>query len=166
MSRARRYWLIKSEPHVFSIDDLRRDGTTCWEGVRNYQARNFMRDDMKLGDLCIYYHSNAKPPGAVGIAEVSRESYPDHFAQDPESKYFDKKASADNPRWFMVDVAFVERWAEMVSLAELKANAEAYPELMVIRKGSRLSVQPVSEADFEAVRAMGHAKGPVTTDRD
>ena len=112
----RKYWLMKSEPNVYSIDQLRKEGTSCWEGVRNYQARNFMRDDMKEGDLVFFYHSNAKPTGIVGLAQVVKEAYPDHFAWDKNSKYFDEKSSPDNPRWFMVDVGFVEKWKEPITL--------------------------------------------------
>ena len=110
-----RYWLMKSEEDVYSIEDLERDGTTCWEGVRNYEARNLMRDGMKEGDLALFYHSNATPPGVAGIARITREAYPDHFAFDPKSNYFDAKSDPDAPRWLMVDVGFVERFPEKVS---------------------------------------------------
>jgi len=117
----RQYWLMKSEPDVYSIDDLESDGETMWDGVRNYQARNFMRDDMEVGDRVLFYHSNASPPGVVGVAEVSRAGYPDHTARDPDSNYYDEKATEDDPRWFMVDVEFVEAFDEVVSLEEIKA---------------------------------------------
>ena len=147
-----RYWLVKSEPGSYSLDDLERDGSTCWEGVRNYQARNLMRE-MSGGDLALFYHSNADPPGAAGIARVVREAYPDHFSWDQDSRYFDPKSSPDEPRWWMVDLGFVERFARFVPLAELKAD----PALagMLVTGKSRLSVQPVEAVDFETVVALG-----------
>ena len=148
------YWLVKSEPDVYSIDDLARDGRTSWEGVRNYQARNSMRDDMKLGDKVLFYHSNAEPSGVAGVAEVVREAYPDHFAWDPKSKYHDEASSPDNPRWVMVDVGFVEKFPAVIPLAALKADP-ALAGMEVTRKGSRLSVHPVSKAHFERVVALG-----------
>ncbi|MFW5946959.1 MAG: EVE domain-containing protein [Gemmatimonadota bacterium] len=148
----RQYWLMKSEPDVYSIDDLERDGQTMWDGVRNYQARNFMRDDMKEGDRVLFYHSNASPPGVVGVAEVVREGYPDHTARDPDSDYHDEKATEDDPRWFMVDIAFVRKLPRMVTLHEMK-DEEALDD-MVVTGRSRLSVQPVDEAHFEHVLAM------------
>ncbi len=145
----RRYWLMKSEPGTYSIDDLEADGETSWDGVRNYQARNFMRDDMREGDRVLFYHSNASPPGVVGVAEVCRESYPDHTARDPDSGYHDPKASPEDPRWFMVDIRFVRKLPRIVPLAELKAD----PALddMVVTGRSRLSVQPVEKAHFDHV---------------
>jgi predicted RNA-binding protein with PUA-like domain len=148
----RKYWLMKSEPGTYSIDDLEADGQTSWDGVRNYQARNFMRDEMAEGDRVLFYHSNASPPGVAGIAEVSREGYPDATAQDPESDYYDDKASADDPRWFMVDIRFVRKLPRVIPLAELKAD----PALddMVVTGRSRLSVQPVKESEFQHVVGM------------
>jgi predicted RNA-binding protein with PUA-like domain len=151
-----RYWLMKSEPDVFSIDDLRRDGRTAWEGVRNYQARNSMRDDMKLGDKVLFYHSNAEPSGVVGVAELVREAYPDPHALDPKSDYYDPKATAATNVWVTVEIGFVERFQAVLPLAALKAEP-ALEGMEVIRKGSRLSVQPVSAAHFEKVVAMGWA---------
>ncbi len=156
-----RYWLVKSEPDVFGIDDLQRDGTTSWEGVRNYQARNFMRDDMKRGDRVLFYHSNSTPPGVVGTATICREAYPDLFAQTPDHKYFDPKATPEDPRWVMVDLAFASRFADVVSLAELKAEPDL-AEMLVVQRGQRLSVQPVDAAHFERVLEMAAAKGPIT----
>jgi predicted RNA-binding protein with PUA-like domain len=144
------YWLMKSEPDVYSIDHLIADTTTQWEGVRNYQARNFMRDDMKIGDKVLFYHSNTKPPGIVGVAEVCKESYPDFFAWDQESKYFDPKSPEEKPRWFMVDVKFVKKFKSIISLDDLKTHPELV-DMLVIRKGQRLSVQPVDEAHFNFV---------------
>lgn len=151
----RQYWLMKSEPYVYSIDDLQRDGTTYWDGVRNYSARNLMRDRMRIGDRVLYYHSNAKPPGVAGIAEVCRESYPDHTQFDPASKYHDPKATEATPRWFMVDIRFMEKFPREVGLPEIRATPEL--EKMVLVNRSRLSVQPVTEAEFEHIAGM--AKG-------
>ncbi|RMG59240.1 MAG: EVE domain-containing protein, partial [Gammaproteobacteria bacterium] len=113
------YWLMKSEPDVYGIDDLEREGTDHWDGVRNYQARNMMRDQMKKGDLVFFYHSNTEVPGIVGIMEVAREGYPDPTAFDPEAKYYDPKSDPDNPRWYMVDVKFVRKLKRVIPLAEL-----------------------------------------------
>ena len=148
-----RYWLMKSEPETYSIDDMERDGRCFWEGVRNYQARNFMRDEMKVGDLVLFYHSNAKPPGVVGVVRVCSESYPDHTAQDPKSPYFDPKASEDKPIWMMVDVEFVEKFSRVISLAELKDCAKL-EGMLLTKKGTRLSVQPVDKKHFDFIRRM------------
>ena len=150
---AKRYWLMKSEPDAYSIDDLEEDGRTHWDGVRNYQARNFMRDRMHIGDEVIFYHSNAKPPGAVGTARVVRESYPDHTAFDPGDTHFDPKSDPSNPRWYMVDIEFVAKFPTMVSLQQIK---EAFGlEEMVVTQRSRLSVQPVRPSEFKIVRKLG-----------
>lgn len=159
MSDSPRHWLFKSEPDVYSIDDLERDGTTYWEGVRNYQARNFMRDDCKVGDLILYYHSNAKPPGIAGIARISGEAYPDPHQFEEDSKYYDPKASEENPRWVVVDVEFVSKFDQIVSLEQLKAE-EALDGMLVIRKGQRLSIQPVEPRHFEHVCGMPGAVEP------
>ena len=148
----RRYWLVKSEPDVYSIDDLERDGQTSWDGIRNYQARNFMRDDMRVGDRVLFYHSNASPPGVAGVAEVAREGYPDETALDPSSDYHDPKASPDDPRWYMVDIRFVAKLPRLVSLPELKADPAL--EDMVVTGRSRLSVQPVERKHFDHVLGM------------
>ena len=152
----RQHWLMKSEPYVYSIDDLERDGTTHWDGVRNYAARNLMRDKMRIGDRVLYYHSNATPPGVAGIAEVCRESYPDFTQFDPASKYHDPKATNENPRWFMVDVRFVEKFEREVGLPEIRAT----PELarMVLVNRSRLSVQPVTEDEYEHMLGMAGSR--------
>jgi len=149
-----KYWLMKSEPGTYSIEDLERQGVTPWEGVRNYQARNFMRDDMRVGDLVLFYHSNAKPPGAAGVGRVCREAHPDHFAQDRSSAYYDPKATEENPIWMMVDVEFVERFPSVVALADLKSDAKL-EGMMLLKKGVRLSVQPVSREHFDRVCALG-----------
>lgn len=153
MPAAKRYWLMKTEPESYSIDDLKRDKATCWDGVRNYQARNFMRDDMKVGDLILLYHSNAKPPGVVGVAKVKKTAYPDHTALDPNDHHYDPKATEENPIWLMVDVAFVEKFPRLVGLDELKGRKDL-DGLMVIQRGSRLSIQPVDKKHFDIICKM------------
>ena len=148
-----RYWLMKTEPDVFSIDDLKSQKTTPWEGVRNYQARNFMRDEMKKGDLVLIYHSNAKPPGIAGIGVVSKEAFPDHFAWDKKSKYYDPKSSKDNPRWMMVEIKFKKKFKEILSLSELK-ETKGLEEMLILRKGNRLSITPVEKQHFEQIIGM------------
>jgi predicted RNA-binding protein with PUA-like domain len=145
-----RCWLMKSEPDVYSIDDLARDGSTPWTGVRNYQARNFMRDEMRVGDNVLFYHSNAKPPGVAGLARVVKTAYPDFTARDPKSEYYDPKASDENPIWMMVDVGFVKKFDGIVTLDDLKTDP-ALIDLLVIRRGMRLSVQPVASAHFDRI---------------
>ena len=153
--RAMKLWLMKTEPDVYSIDDLERDGTEPWEGVRNYQARNSMRE-MAEGDLVIFYHSNAKPPGAAGVCRVSREAYPDDTQFDKNSKYHDPKSKKEDPRWSLVEVAFVEKFAEPISLQALKDD-HALEGMLVTQKGSRLSVQPVEKKHFKRVLKMAEA---------
>ena len=155
----RRHWLLKSEPDSFSFDDLMAapDRTTCWDGVRNYQARNFMRDDMKSGDLVLFYHSGAEPPGVAGIAEVAREAYADHTAFDPRDPHHDPRSRADAPTWMMVDVRAVEGFPSLVTLTELRATP-GLERMTLLQKGSRLSVQPVTPAEFQIVRALGRAR--------
>ena len=145
-----RKWLMKTEPDVYSIDDLATQKTTPWEGIRNYQARNFMMKDMTIGDDVFIYHSNAKPPGIVGLAKVCSKPYPDHFAWDDASKYFDPKSTKENPRWFMVDVEFVKKFDQLISLEQLKEDPEL-SNMMVTRKGARLSIQPVEEHEFNYI---------------
>jgi predicted RNA-binding protein with PUA-like domain len=151
-----RNWLLKSEPEVYSIDDLQRDGQTSWEGVRNYQARNFLRDDARPGDRVLYYHSNADPPGVAGLGTVAREGYPDAAARDPGSDYFDPKASDEDPRWYMIDVAFAEKFPALVSLDDLR-RTPGLEKMLVINK-SRLSVQPVTDEEYEIVVRLGRGK--------
>lgn len=153
-------WLMKSEPDVFSIDDLEREGSTPWDGVRNYQARNYMRDMMAVGDLVLFYHSNTAPPGIVGVARVIREAYPDPTAFDETSEVFDPKSSPTAPRWFLVDVGFVERWPRTVTLDELKADP-ALAEMLVVQRGQRLSIQPVEPVHFRHVLALGGGRSRV-----
>jgi predicted RNA-binding protein with PUA-like domain len=158
MARAKRYWLVKCEPEAYSIDDLERDGVASWEGVRNFQARNTMRDDMKVGDGVLFYASNAEPSGVTGVAEVAREGYPDSYAFQKGHKYFDPKSDPADPTWYMVDVRFVEKFPAIVSLAELKAT-KGLETMVVTQKGSRLSVQPVTRKEYEIVLKLGRRKG-------
>jgi predicted RNA-binding protein with PUA-like domain len=144
---------MKSEEDVYSIRDLERDGRTSWEGVRNYEARNLMRDAMKVGDEVLFYHSNAAPPGVAGLARVVREGYPDTFALREKSPYFDPKSDPDRPRWFMVDLEFVEAFPTVVSLDELRSTAGLGE--MALFKRPRLSVQPVTKEEFRIIRNMG-----------
>jgi predicted RNA-binding protein with PUA-like domain len=155
--RAKRYWLVKSEPGAYSIDDLERDGETSWDGVRNYQARNLMRDEMAVGDLVLFHHSSADPPGVAGVARVCREAYPDDTAFDETSRYHDPKSDPDDPRWFMVDVEFVERFASVVPLAEMK-ETKALEGMPLLLRGMRLSVMPIEKAHFDLVRKMGRGR--------
>ncbi len=147
-------WLMKSEPDAFSIDNLaaRPGKREHWDGVRNYQARNFMRE-MKKGDKVLFYHSSCPEPGVVGVAKVVKEAYPDFTAFDPESKYFDPKSSPDKPRWFMVDIQFQKKLKRTITLAELKQNPRL-EGMQLLRKGNRLSVMPVAESEFDAILAM------------
>jgi predicted RNA-binding protein with PUA-like domain len=156
---AGRYWLFKSEPDVFSIDDLARAAkqTTFWNGVRNFQARNLLRDEISVGDGVIFYHSSADPPGAAGLAEVSRAGYPDDTQFDPQSDYYDAGSKPDDPRWFMVDIRFKEKFSRFVPLEELRA-APALKDMVLLRRGSRLSVQPVTSVEWKAIVALGRRK--------
>lgn len=150
-------WLMKSEPDVYSIDDLARDGRTSWEGVRNYTARNYLRDEMKLGDLVLFYHSGSPTPAVVGIARVCREAYPDPTQFDPKSAYFDPGARREAPRWMTVDVEFVEKLRHPVPLATLRKDGRL-AGMPLLQKGQRLSVQPVSPAHFRRVLAHAGAR--------
>lgn len=154
----RRYWLMKCEPSAYTIDDLARDKTTSWEGVRNYQARNFMRDDMQVGDGVLFYASNAEPSGVAGLASIAHAGYPDAFAWKKGHKYFDPDSRANEPTWYMVDIAFVERFPSIVPLATLKAT-KGLEKMVVTKKGSRLSVQPVTRSEYDIVVKLGRAKG-------
>jgi len=147
------YWLVKSEPDCYSIDDLQRDGSTHWDGVRNYQARNFMQS-MKVGDGVLFYHSNADPMGVVGYAKVSREAYADFTAQDPTNDHFDPKSTSANPIWMMVEIAFAGKLKRIVTLKEIKEDPSVNG-MVIAQKGSRLSVTPVSEEHFQSVLKMG-----------
>jgi predicted RNA-binding protein with PUA-like domain len=149
---------MKCEPAAYTIDDLARDGTTSWEGVRNYQARNFMRDDMQLGDPVLFYASNADPSGVTGLATIARAGYPDAFAWKKGHKYFDEASTKDEPLWYTVDIAFVEKFPETVPLETLKAT-KGLEKMMVTQKGSRLSVQPVTKSEYDIVARLGRRKG-------
>ncbi len=153
MSPPKRYWLMKSEPDVFSIDDLARDGRGSWDGVRNYQARNFMCA-MKVGDEVLFYHSSTEPPGVAGVAKVSREAHPDPTAWDRRSGYFDPRSTKEKPVWMMVEVEFVEKFPRFVTLEELK-NRPDLGGMRVVKRGVRLSVQPVEERHARAIFKMG-----------
>ena len=145
---------MKTEPSVYSIDDLKKDRKTCWDSIRNYQARNYMRDEMKVGDLVLIYHANADPPGVAGVARVCKESYADHTQFDQKSKYYDSKATKDAPRWMMVDVAFMGKFKHFVSLEALKAD-KRLQDMLVLKRGMRLSIQPVDAKHFDIVRKTG-----------
>lgn len=155
--RPQQFWLLKSEPEVFSIDDLQKQKKTAWEGVRNYTARNSIRDAMQIGDLAIFYHSSTDPAGAAGLARVASAAYPDPTQFDPKSDYFDPKATAEAPRWFVVDVAFEEKFAKVVTLADMKAE-RSLKDMLVVQRGQRLSVQPVDPKHFKKVLAMAGSK--------
>jgi predicted RNA-binding protein with PUA-like domain len=152
MAANRKHWLLKTEPDSFSIDDLAnsKNKTTCWDGVRNYQARNFMRDEMKIGDQVLLYHSSTQPPGIVGVAKIVKESYVDHTAFDKKDKHYDPKSTNDNPRWFMVDIKLVKKFKRLVPLDELR-SVTALEGMVLLQKGSRLSVQPVTCEQFETI---------------
>jgi predicted RNA-binding protein with PUA-like domain len=156
MPREKRYWLLKCEPAAYTIDDLERDGSTTWEGVRNYQARNSMRDDMKIGDGVLFYASNAEPSGVAGVAEISREGYPDPFAFEKGHHYFDPDSDPTNPTWYMVEIRFVEKFPGIIPLGALKATP-GLEKMVVTQKGSRLSVQPVTPQEFEIVVGLGRS---------
>ncbi len=149
------YWLMKSEPNAFGIDDLEKmpNQTEHWDGVRNYQARNMMRDDMKVGDQVFFYHSNCDVPGIVGLMEVVREGYPDHTAFDPQCKYFDPKSDPQNPRWIMVDIKYIKHTKRVISLAELK-KCGALENMPLVRKGNRLSILPVTDQEWNTILKM------------
>lgn len=151
-----KYWLMKSEPNAYSFEDLKneKDKTTHWDGIRNYQARNFMMKDMSIGDKVLFYHSNCKVPGVVGLATITSGSYPDHTAWDESSKYYDAKSTPDNPRWHMVDVTFDSDLKREVSLKEIK-DTPALSEMKLVQRGQRLSIQPLTQTEYEMVVKMG-----------
>ena len=150
----KRSWLMKCEPSAYTIDDLKRDGKTGWEGVRNYQARNFMRDDMQVGDGVLFYASNAEPSGVTGLATISRAGYLDPFALRKGHDYYDPKHTAEKPIWYSVEIAFVERFKDVLPLTALKL-VKGLQHMMVNQKGSRLSVQPVTPKEYELVCRLG-----------
>ncbi|WP_312325357.1 EVE domain-containing protein [Stenotrophomonas sp.] len=155
MTARKRYWLMKSEPDAFSIDDLKRVVQEPWNGVRNYQARNFMRDGMKVGDGILFYHSNTKVPGIVGLATVATEAYPDDTQFDPKSDYYDPKATRETPRWLLVDVAFERKLRDTISLDEIKLHADALGEgFALTARGNRLSIIPVTAAQWKLLLSL------------
>jgi predicted RNA-binding protein with PUA-like domain len=151
------YWLFKSEPDEYSIDDLRQEQVDHWDGVRNYQARNMMRDQMKTGDLAFFYHSNCTHPGVVGMMRIAREGYPDHTAFDPNDKHYDPHSDPDRPRWYRVDVRFERKLKRTIALRELKAHPEL-AELALVRKGNRLSIMPLTAQQWDFVLGLESAK--------
>lgn len=153
-----RSWLVKSEPDTYGWHHLEADGRTAWDGIRNYQARNFMRDEMQLGDRVLFYHSQVQPPGVVGLAEVVSAAYPDPTQFDPASPYFDPKATKEEPRWFLVDIIPVGRLSRTVSLAEIKNDPEL-EDMLLARRGNRLSVMPVEEAHADRILHLATTPG-------
>lgn len=150
----KQYWLVKSEPDSYPFAQLKKDRATGWTGVRNYQARNLMRDSMKVGDGVFFYHSNAEPKAIVGVAKVSRTGVPDPAQFDPESDYFDPKSTRENPTWIMVEIEFVKEFKREVTLEELK-HTPGLEKMMLTRRGSRLSVQPVTAEEWKIVVGLG-----------
>jgi predicted RNA-binding protein with PUA-like domain len=150
-----RYWLFKSEPETFGIDHLQKKPkkTEHWDGVRNYQVRNLLRDEIKVGDKAFFYHSSCTPPGIAGVVEIVKAGYPDFSALNPESKYYDPKSTTENPRWFMVDVRFEKKFKHFITLEEIKQNP-ALDKMVVVRKGSRLSITPVTEKEWKTILKM------------
>lgn len=144
---------MKSEPTTFSIDDLKNKKRSIWDGVRNYQARNYMRDEMKLNDIILFYHSSCEGPGIVGIAKVSKESHPDPSQFDKNSKYFDPKSTKENPRWFLVEIEFVKKLEKKITLQDLK-ECKGLENLPVVKKGSRLSINPVSKSEYKIIMGL------------
>jgi len=147
-----KYWLVKTEPTTYSIDDLKSDKTTCWDGVRNYQARNFMKD-MQIGDQVFVYHSNAKEIGIVGLSKVSKLAYPDKTAFDKKDSHYDPKSKPEKPTWFMVDLKFAKKYKEIITLDKLREK-KALSDMFILRKGNRLSVTPVAKKEFEAIEKI------------
>lgn len=147
------YWLMKSEPGEFSIDDLKKVKVEPWDGVRNYQARNMMRDEMKKGDLAFFYHSNCDEPGIVGIITIDKEGYPDPTAFDPDDKHYDPKSDPDDPRWYLVDVKYKRKLKRIISLKELR-DKKPLKDMKLLQKGNRLSVMPVSKKEWEYILGM------------
>ena len=151
------YWLMKSEPGTYSIDDLKKDKKTEWDGVRNYQARNFMRDQMKKGDSVLFYHSSCDPPGVAGLAEVSVEAHPDVTQFNAKSKYYDPKSNKDDPRWWLVDIKYVKKFPDVLPLELIKGNPKL-GDMKLVQRGMRLSVQPVTPKEWKEVLKMAGVK--------
>jgi predicted RNA-binding protein with PUA-like domain len=152
----KKFWLMKSEPDSYSIDDLAKDKVTPWDGVRNYQARNYMMKEMSVGDEVLFYHSNTKPPGVVGLATVTSGAQPDITAQDPESDYYDPKACVENPRWYCVNVGFKKKLPTPVSLQSIKDNPKL-KKMLLVQKGQRLSIQPLTEIEYKTILKMAES---------
>lgn len=157
-----RFWLVKSEPTCYSIDDLKRDKRTSWTGVRNYQARNFMRDGMKIGDLVLFHNSGSEPPGIAGVARVCSAPHADATAMDPKDDHYDPKSNEDDPIWMCVDIEFVRKFDDVISMAELKAN-KTLASMLVLQRGQRLSVMPVEEAHFRIIEQMAEKRPKLAT---
>ena len=153
------YWLMKSEPAVFGLDDSQQSPhqTDSWDGVRNYQARNMLRDQMQVGDLAFFYRANCKPPGIVGIMEIASRAYPDPTQFDPDSDYYDPKSDPANPRWYLVDVRFKRKFARMITLDELRSHPEL-ADMVVLRRGNRLSITPVTKAEWDFIVALADSR--------
>jgi predicted RNA-binding protein with PUA-like domain len=151
-----RHWLMKSEPEVFSLDDLKKKTTSLWDGVRNYQARNFMMNDMKPGDQVLFYHSSTEPPGIAGLATIAAEAEPDPSQFDKKSEYYDPKASKQKPIWYCVKVKYEETFSHYIALDELRKQA-ALKDMLVLKKGQRLSIQPVTPKEFDHVCKLGRS---------
>jgi len=149
------YWLMKSEPSVYGIHHLERDKKNHWEGVRNYQARNFIKE-MTIGDRMLFYHSNANPSGVAGVGKICKDPYPDFFSWDPKSRYFDPSSSPQCPRWFMVDVEYVETFPHFISLAEIRSLPELN-DLSILKRGDRLSIHPLSKTQFDFLQTLGNS---------
>ena len=147
------YWLMKSEPDTYSIDDLQSFGVDHWDGIRNYQVRNFFRDSMQVGDKAFFYHSNCKQPGIVGTMEIASRAYPDHTAFDPSEKYFDRKSDPENPRWLMVDVRYLRHLDRMITLSELRQHKQI-ADMKLLQRGNRLSVLPLSKKEWQYILDM------------
>ena len=147
------YWLMKSEPDTYSIDDLQSFGVDHWDGIRNYQVRNFFRDQMQVGDQAFFYHSNCKEPGVVGTMEIMSKAYPDHTAFDPSEKYFDSKSDPENPRWLMVDVRYIRHLDRMITLGELRQQKQI-ADMKLLQRGNRLSVLPLSKMEWQYILEM------------
>lgn len=148
------FWLMKSEPDVFSIDHLKAKKNSLWDGVRNYQARNFMMKDMKVGDQVLFYHSSTTPPGVAGIATISKAAVPDPTQFDKKSEYYDEKASKENPRWFCVEVQFKKKFKSYVPLEDIR-KTKGLEKMLLLKKGQRLSIQPITEKEFSILSQMG-----------
>lgn len=149
-----KYWLMKSEPDAYSIDDLKKEGKAEWDGVRNFKARNYMKNEMKVGDKVLFYHSNANPPGVAGIAEVCSDPYPDPTQFDKKSKYYFPKSTKEKPYWWLVDVKFIRKLKNFVSLHDLKAD-KRFDGMLVVKRGMRLSIQPVDKKHFDLIVKLG-----------